>query len=219
MLPFTREQFLQVFARYNEAVWPLQWIAWLLGLATCIAVARAGSLRERAVPAVLALLWVWTGIAYHGVFFSVINRAALLFGALFVLQGLLFAACAWRGTLRFGRRGIAAALAWGLALYALVAYPLLGLYAGHGYPQIPLFGVTPCPLVLFTFGMLLLAVRVPWWLLVVPVAWSLVGGSAAFLLGVPQDWPLLFSAAAAAVPLLSRGQSVPSVLHPSESLE
>ena len=218
MLPFTPEQFLQVFARYNEALWPLQWIAWLLGAAACIAVARAGSLRDRAVPAVLALFWLWTGIAYHAMFFSAINRAAFLFAALFVVQGLLFAACAWRGTLRFGRHGAGAALGWALALYALVAYPLLGLYAGHGYPRVPLFVVTPCPLVLFTFGMLLLAVRVPGWLLVVPVAWSLVGGSAAFLLGVPQDWPLLFSAIAA-WPLLPRGEAVPSALHPPESLE
>ena len=30
-------------------------------------------------------------------------------------------------------------------------------------------------------------------LLVIPVVWSLVGGSAAFLLDMPQDWPLLAS--------------------------
>jgi hypothetical protein len=30
-------------------------------------------------------------------------------------------------------------------------------------------------------------------LLVIPVLWSLVGGSAAFLLQVPQDWILLAS--------------------------
>jgi hypothetical protein len=162
VLPFTPEQFLQVFAHYNEAMWPLQWIAWLLGVAACIAVARPGPVRDRAVPAALALFWLWTGIAYHAVFFAAINRAAWLFGALFVLQGLLFAACAWQGTLRFGRRGPAAWLGCGLALFALVAYPLLGLYAGHGYPRVPLFGITPCPLVLFTFGMLLLlAQRVP----------------------------------------------------------
>jgi hypothetical protein len=89
----------------------------------------------------------------------------------------------------------------------LIVYPLLGLYAGHGYPRVPMFGITPCPLVLFTFGTLLLASRVPGWLLFVPAAWSLVGGSAAFLLGVPQDWPLLFSGLAA-VPLLRRRQPV-----------
>ncbi len=56
-----------------------------------------------------------------------------------------------------------------------------------------MFGITPCPLTLFTFGMLLLTrAPVPRWLLVIPLFWSLVAGSAAFLLGVIQDWPLLF---------------------------
>ena len=40
---------------------------------------------------------------------------------------------------------------------------------------------------------LLTSAPVPRWLLIIPLAWSLVGGSAAFMLGVPQDWPLLFS--------------------------
>jgi hypothetical protein len=44
---------------------------------------------------------------------------------------------------------------------------------------------------IFTFGLLLIARRPPWPLLIVPVLWSLVGGSAAFLLRVPQDWLLL----------------------------
>ena len=63
-----------------------------------------------------------------------------------------------------------------------------------------MFGVTPCPLTLFTLGLLLLTVtRVPWHLLVVPVAWSLVGGSAAVLFGIGPDWPLLASGVAAAL--------------------
>ena len=33
MLPFTREQFFAVFAAYNEAVWPVQYLAYLLALA------------------------------------------------------------------------------------------------------------------------------------------------------------------------------------------
>ncbi len=57
-----------------------------------------------------------------------------------------------------------------------------------------MLGITPCPVTLFTFGVLLLT-SAPGsrWLLIFPLAWSLVGGSAAFMLGVPQDWPLLFS--------------------------
>ena len=33
MLPFTREQFLAAFVTYNEAIWPAQLVAYLLGLA------------------------------------------------------------------------------------------------------------------------------------------------------------------------------------------
>ncbi len=57
-----------------------------------------------------------------------------------------------------------------------------------------MFGIAPCPVTLFTFGVLLLTTApVPRWLLIIPLAWSLLGGTAAFMLGVPQDWPLLFS--------------------------
>jgi hypothetical protein len=86
--------------------------------------------------------------------------------------------------------------------YAAIIYPVIGIATGHAYPEMPMFGVTPCPVVIFTFGLLLLTVRpVPRWLLVVPFIWSLIGGSAAILLQVPQDWLLLFSGAIT-VPLL-----------------
>ena len=48
-------------------------------------------------------------------------------------------------------------------------------------------------LVIFTFGLLMLTRPVPLILLIIPALWSVVGGSAAFLLNVPQDWALLAS--------------------------
>lgn len=83
--------------------------------------------------------------------------------------------------------------------YAAVVYPLVGMWAGHRYPEMPMFGITPCPVTIFTFGVMLLAASpVPRWLLVIPFIWSLIGGSAAFLLGVPQDWLLLVSSVSVA---------------------
>lgn len=56
----------------------------------------------------------------------------------------------------------------------------------------PLFGIAPCPTTIFTIGILLLG---PWhvarWLLLIPVLWTIIGGSAALLLNVPQDYGLL----------------------------
>jgi Family of unknown function (DUF6064) len=196
MLPFTREQFLGVFADYNTAVWPVQILAYVLGLAVVVALLRPSSLGHRFVAGALAAMWVWTGVTYHGIFFARINPAALAFGALFVVQGSLFAIAGMaRRRLVFGHSaGLASVLGWMLMAYAAVIYPLIGQSSGHAYPAQPMFGITPCPVTLFTLGVLLLTrAPIPRWLLVIPFAWSLVGGSAAFMLGVPQDWPLFFS--------------------------
>jgi Family of unknown function (DUF6064) len=196
MLPFTREQFLGVFADYNTAVWPVQVVAYVLGLVVVAALLRPSPLGHRLVAGALAAMWVWTGVAYHGLFFARINPVALAFGALFVLQGILFVVAGVAGRrLVFGHStGFVSTLGWLLVAYAAVLYPLLGQWSGHVYPAQPTFGITPCPVTLFTFGALLLtSAPVPRWLLIIPLAWSLLGGSAAFMLGVPQDWPLFFS--------------------------
>jgi len=205
MLPFTREQFFGVFAAYNTAVWPAQVVAYLLGLAVVAALLRPTPLGHRLVAGVLAAMWIWTGVTYHGLYFAPINPAALAFAAHFVIQGVLFiVAGIVRQRLVFGQaRGWSAALGWALVAYATMLYPLLGQWSGHAYPAQPAFGITPCPVTLFSFGVLLLTSKpVPRWLLVLPLLWSLVGGSAAFLLGVPQDWPLLFSGLTVALLIL-----------------
>jgi hypothetical protein len=72
----------------------------------------------------------------------------------------------------------------------------------------PMFGITPCPVTIFTFGIFLLAAAsVSRRLFVIPVIWSLIGGSAAFLLQVPQDWLLLFSGLSVVPLLRSRARS------------
>jgi hypothetical protein len=202
MLPFTREEFVVLFEKYNDAVWPVQVLAYLLGLAILAMVLRPSRAGDRFVAAGLAAMWLWTGIAYQWLQFSTINPAAYGFATLFVLQGVLFSVAAARGTLRFAAS--AKPIAWvGMAFvaYAMLLYPLIGLLAGHHYPALPMFGIAPCPVVIFTFGLLMMATaHVSRWRLGVPLAWSLVGGSAAALLGVPQDWFLLFSGLA--VPMM-----------------
>jgi hypothetical protein len=73
-------------------------------------------------------------------------------------------------------------------------YPLIGLFYVRSISEIAAFGVSPCSVVIFTAGLLLLTIsKVPLLLLFIPTLWSLIGGSAAFLLDVPQDWALLFA--------------------------
>ncbi len=203
-MPFTAEAFFAVFERYNLAIWPAQVVAWLLGAAAVLlALRRAGS---GAVAAVLASFWIVNGAGYHLAFFRTVNPAAAPAGALFVLQGLLFPAAAWRGRLSFGGgRDRYAGLGLALVAYAMVAYPLLGALAGHRFPRSPAFGVAPCPTTIFTFGLLLLTDRpVPRWLLPIPFLWSLIGLSAAAQLGVPEDWGLPLAGVAGTAALVLR---------------
>lgn len=208
MLPFTHDQFLDVFARYNVAVWPAQVLAYLLAAAMIAALVRPAPASGRLIGGGLAAMWLWTGIGYHWMFFADINKAAWLFGTLFVAQGLLLLfVTVFQDRIRFApTKGLSSWVGWVFLAYAVVIYPLVGRATGSEYPGMPMFGITPCPVTLFTFGLLLLASSaVQWWLFAIPFIWSLVGGSAAFLLHVPQDWFLLFSGIVA-VPMILRGR-------------
>jgi hypothetical protein len=196
MLPFTSAQFFDVFGAYNEAIWPIQIVAYGLGLAATVLLFRPSGPADRVISGTLALMWVWTGVAYHWLHFYPINPAALFFALGFAAQGAIFLlAGVIQDKLRFAY-AFALRPAIGLALisYAGVIYPLVGIALGHVYPKAPQFGVTPCPVTIFTFGcLLLLKSPAKWWVFTLPVLWSLIGGTAAFLLDVPQDWILLAS--------------------------
>lgn len=197
-MPFTETQFLDLFGEFNATVWPVLVVLWLISLAVAVQLVR-GRARSDVVWTCGALHWAWSGLAYHALFFTRINRAAWLFAALFVAQAVGFALLAIeRGPRTFvwtrSPRHIAASMLLGYALL----YPLLVVLAGHAWPRAPAFGV-PCPTTLFTAGLLLAATPpVRWWLLVVPVLWSAIGGSAAVLFGVTPD-VMLFVAGIAMV--------------------
>jgi hypothetical protein len=204
LLPFTRDQFIATFIACNQAVWPMQVAADLLGLAMVVLLRRPSRTSRRAIGAGLAAMWACTGLAYHATFFAAVNPAAWGFAALFLVEAaVLLHATILRDRLRFGvPAGWTRWLGWGFIAYAALLYPLVGLWSGHRYPAMPMFGIAPCPVVIFTFGMLLMTLApVAPWLLAIPFAWSLLGGSAATLLQMPQDWLLLVSGLVA-VPVL-----------------
>ncbi|MET4177303.1 hypothetical protein ABIB99_008427 [Bradyrhizobium sp. LA6.1] len=151
---------------------------------------------DEIIAGVLAAMRAWTGLIYHLMFFAPINKMAYAFAALFAIQVEAFG---YVGVIQrrmtFGRSNCPEAwIGIALVLYAAVIYPLLGVAAGHEPAELPAFGVTPCPVTIFTLGILLLTIRpFPRPLLIIPILWSLIGGSAAILLGVPQDWLLLAS--------------------------
>jgi len=204
-MPFTQAQFFAVFVTYNNAIWPAQWLAYALGIVLTVVAWRGREGAARTVATALGILWAWTGVAYHWLHFASINPAAYILGAAFVLQAALLLVVALRPFAWRRARGVRRAAGLAAILYALLVYPLLGLVLGHGWPAMPAFGVAPCPLTLFTLGLLLLAANAPLWLFAIPLLWSVIGGLAAWLLGVPEDLGLwVVGALTAALLLLSR---------------
>ena len=194
-LPFTRQAFFDVFARYNVAIWPAQVVAYaLIGIAIFWICGRARHASLMALL-ILAVAWLWTGIAYHMLFFAPINEAAILFGLLFICQGGLFLVYAARKPPALSLESPTRGVAFVLLIYAALLYPLVNSWTGHAFPATPMFGVTPCPLVIGTFGFLLLtSARAPWALLAIPLVWSIIGGSAAWLFDMGTDLALPISA-------------------------
>lgn len=195
-LPFTTEEFLNVFQAYNNSIWPLQLVAYILGVFAIVFSFWNWPTSDKIVNSILGLFWLWIGVVYHMLFFSEINTAAFGFGTLFIIQGLLFLGIGlftdkiqyqFNANL-FGVTGII------LVAYAMVIYPIIGSFLGHSYPYSPMFGVTPCPATIFTFGLLLWTnQRIAWWFLLIPGLWSVIGFMAALKLGIIEDTGLLVS--------------------------
>lgn len=195
-MPFTSEDFSRLFAAYNLDIWPIQILALAIGAVATLALCTRRASSVRVAFGLLAALWAWTGIVYHMAYFVTINPTAYVFGWGFVIEaGLLLAVAVRSGPSVLRSSFDAATVAgWILLVYGLVVYPAATLLWTHPYPRTPMFGVTPCPTVIYTFGLLLLVKpSLPRWLFVVPALWAVIGGSAAVFLDVPEDW-MLFAA-------------------------
>jgi hypothetical protein len=211
-LPFTVEQFFDVFARYNVGVWPAQWLLTALALGMVVLVVRGRDAHGPWISAVLALLWAWMALAYHFAYFTAINPAAWIFGAASLLQALLLA---WIGVVRRRLRfhlygGWRAWTGAAFVVFALLAYPLIGHALGDRYPRAPTFGL-PCPVTIFTIGVLLLAAPpAPRSVFVIPAMWAAVGSVAAVALGVYADLGLLVAGLAALLAMAQRSRRMTS---------
>lgn len=71
-----------------------------------------------------------------------------------------------------------------------------------------MFGVAPCPAIIFTFGFLLWTTgRAPSWLLVIPTLWGLIGFTAVLIRGGLEDTGLLVAGLLGTGLLLYRNRS------------
>jgi hypothetical protein len=179
MLPtFTLAQFLEMMSRYNTAFWPLQLVAYGLGIVAIVLAIRASPHSGRIISAILALFWLWVGVVFNLAYFSPLYPLAIVFAAIFVIEaGILAFAGVFKGTLSFKFKadiyGTVGAL---LVLYSMAGYPAIEHLLGRGGRNLLPFGLVPCPTTVFTLGILLWSNKKPtWYVLAIPILYSLSG--------------------------------------------
>jgi Family of unknown function (DUF6064) len=191
--PFTLEQFLEVFKNYNEGVFPMQILFYLMGIIAIYLALKPNAYSDKIISSILAFFWLWMGVVYHLIYFTEFNKLAYLFGGFFIVQSILFVVLgAFQSKFsfqfhadKFGKTGMS------LILFALIIYPILGYFLGHIYPSSPTFGL-PCPTTIFTFGILLInKKKCPILILIIPFVWSIIGFMAAFQFGILEDTGLI----------------------------
>ena len=192
-IPFTIDQFFEIIREYNTSIFPMQIVLNILALTSIILAIIRRNYSNKFISITLGFFWFWMGIVYHFIFFTKINPAAFVFALFFVLQGIIFIYYgAIKNRLSFGfRKDWIGMIGLLFIIYALLIYPILGILFGHTYPDNPTFGL-PCPTTIFTFGILLWAIkRVPIYFVIIPFLWSIIGLSAAINIRVYEDFGLI----------------------------
>jgi len=214
------EEFFALVELYNVTYWPVQVVTFLAGVSAVVLTMTRAAYSDRAISAILASLWLWSGIVFLMVFFRDLTPTlfgfavpgfAYVSGALFVIQGILFLHFGViRGDLSYGSEGGPyATIGFAAIVYAMIVYPIIGYVTGHPLPGYPLFGSAPCPVAIYTVGMLMLTNRrMPQIVPIIPLVWGLMGIAAVVMFRVWADVGL-FAAAILAFLVLKRNAKMP----------
>ena len=171
-------QFLRMIAGYNTTIWPLQLVAYALGVAVVILALWRPRRSDPLISIILAVFCLWVGVVFNATYFARGSRMAVALAVLFVIEAVILV---WSGAvsrrLLFRVRADAYGVVGGvLVFYAMVGYLGLEYLLGRGYPRSLPFGLVPCPTVIFTLGVLLWSrPRLPKSVLVIPAVYALTG--------------------------------------------
>ncbi|NIP66968.1 hypothetical protein GWN63_03920 [Candidatus Bathyarchaeota archaeon] len=199
------DDFFNTLEVYNNTFWPMTVFTYLLGFVALYLAARKSRSSDKIVSAILGFLWIWSGAVFCIVFYGPMDVEFLgltmrgiwyLVGFLFVVQGILFF---WSGVLReslsFGVGGDGYSIVGAIiVIYSMVIYPIIGFLTEMEYPRYPVFGAAPCPVGIFTFGLLLWTEKkVPLVTAVIPLIWALMGVMSVMGLNIWADLGLILS--------------------------
>ena len=191
LLMFSKATYFRLFELHNLALWPVQLLALAAGIVLFVCLWHGGAKAGRTAAFLLALAWLHVAWSYFAQRYATINTGAPYFAIGYAAQAVLLL---WLACRRLAPRltepiGSLGKLALGIALLALIGYPLLAPLGGRPWMGAELFGMAPDPTVALTFGALLLW-RAHWLLWILPLLWCAIGSATLMELDSSQAWVL-----------------------------
>jgi hypothetical protein len=190
LVPFSRDTWLGLIARYNQAHLPAVLAGIGAGVLLLWLAAGTAAWRLRAAQALLAAGWLWVAWAFLFRALGELLWAAHWLALGFAAEGALLLLSALLPLREVGEpRRRPALAAWLLAL-ALFGLPLAQALTGQPVGTLGWFGTAPTPTALATLALVaLLPAARAWLLLPLPLAWCVIDSA---MLGVFADplWPL-----------------------------
>jgi len=199
------EDFFSTLQSYNEIVVPVAAFTFVLGMVAVFLASSKPKHSGQIISFILSFLWMWSGVVFFILFYGLQEVVFLnvtmpgvwyLSGVLWIIQSLVFLFVGvFKASLSFklgsDRQSAVGAV---MIVYAMIIYPLIGLLTGRSYPEYPIFGVAPCPVTIFTFGMLQWTDRkIPLFVAIIPLVWAFLGVMPVLALDVWADVGLILS--------------------------
>ena len=187
------EVFFNNVSAYNVSIFPMQIITLVVAIIlTYLLFVRPSTILNKLIKIYLSFTFVWFVLMFpfEGVF-------KIAFGLVHIVIAILFFIDIFTAKIEFkfpetsGKRYFMLFLIFS----AFALYPLIEYMSGHLYSKILLFGVAPCPTIIFSLALLIGAVpkvgKIIFILLIFPAIFS--GLSVPIMLGVWADLLLLVS--------------------------
>jgi hypothetical protein len=186
---FSPDTYWRLIELYHRDVWPAQLGALASGLVSLGLAASRHAGAGRLLAALLAVIWLWVGWAFHWQHYASINWAARYFALAFAVQAvLLLGLGSLPRAVPAPTAGVVVRnLGWLLAVSGVLLYPLAGLLAGRPWTQAELFGSAPEPTALASLGLLLASAQRParsrrCLLAIIPTLFLIVGAATLWLM-------------------------------------
>ena len=191
----TLEQFFNVVKVYNLTIWPMQVVAYILGVLALILAIKKTKYSSRIISAILVFFWLWVGFIFSRIYFIKVFNMAGIYVVLLIIQGiilLIFGVFRPNISFRF-KPNVYSIIGIFFIIYAMICYPAIEYILGRGYPKILPFGLVPCPTIIFTFGLFLWTdKKLPKFILIIPLILA-ISGFLAIVLGIWEDIGLIIA--------------------------